>query len=289
MIYIKRKVPIPESIVEGAKKEHESAEEYYSIKRTKFIAFKHKVYQQADVKKALETEFDGKCAYCESKVMTTSAIDKEHFRPKASIIDKERGISIKPGYYWLAADWSNLLLACAHCNRTGTFETNMGEEFVSGKLDRFPLSDEGKRLNKGEDLSEEEKVRLLINPCIDKPETWINYDEMGMIYPSQEIDDHKREMVKTSIETFGLHRSDLVNARKEQLLTIQEVMENLFDNYNDYLNGNQVLESLKRIRRNFDSLKRQKTKDKEYLGIKRRFIKKELEKLKEIIRVLPTD
>jgi uncharacterized protein (TIGR02646 family) len=286
VIHINRNITEPDSIVNDADSEHLEAEAFYKVDREKFKAFNHKVFRQPDVKKALENQFNKKCAYCESKVTPTSNIDKEHFRPKGSIIDKEKSVSIKPGYYWLAAKWDNLLLACANCNRTGTFETIEGISFVSGKLDKFPLSDESKRYAKGGSLEEEEKVRLLINPCVDYPESWIDYDEIGMIYPRKGLSSHEREKVKTSIKTYGLYRNGLTSSRKEHLLVMQDYLQYIYDNYNDFLKGHDKEESLKRIKRGFISLKRIKAKDKEYLGIKRFYLGFELLELKKIISLL---
>ncbi len=53
----------------------------------------------------LEEQFNGKCAYCETKYLASSDTWIEHYRPKSD-------------YYWLAYAWSNLLPACTKCNRS---------------------------------------------------------------------------------------------------------------------------------------------------------------------------
>lgn len=288
MIHVHRNFPAPDSIKNNGQDEHDDAHEYYEKLTGKFVAFKHRVYTKKDVIKALEDQFEGKCAYCESIVDVTSPIDKEHFRPKGSIVDKANNIQIKPGYYWLAADWDNLLLACPNCNRTGTFEDSNAEEFVAGKLDQFPLSDESKRCSYGDNLKEEEKVRLLINPCVDYPEALIAYDKFGMILPDKSVTGHDKLKVETTIKVFGLYRSKLVKERKEELLRIENTLQNLIDNYNDYLSSQEGDKTayLERIERNFAELKRLKGKKRQYLGIKRYFVREKLEQLRDIIAVL---
>src|SRR5688572_3095567 len=65
--------------------------------------------------------FYGKCAYCESKVITTSPDYVEHFRPKKGVNDINNVVITipsganqvpHPGYYWLSYNWENLLPTC---------------------------------------------------------------------------------------------------------------------------------------------------------------------------------
>lgn len=75
----------------------------------------------------------GKCGYCESRILATSGGTIDHFRPKAEIrnaidqgerhssptpIDRKRnfGPIEKPGYWWLAYEWSNWIFSCTSCN-----------------------------------------------------------------------------------------------------------------------------------------------------------------------------
>jgi 5-methylcytosine-specific restriction endonuclease McrA len=62
-----------------------------------------------------EREYDPKCAYCESTVETVAALQVEHYRPKKEVT----GAPGHLGYYWLAYEWTNLLLACPRCNGAG--------------------------------------------------------------------------------------------------------------------------------------------------------------------------
>lgn len=72
---------------------------------------KFDAYKRFDVKQALERIFNEKCAYCETRFGANSDGAVEHYRPKGRFIAENR-----PGYWWLAARWDNLLLSCQHCN-----------------------------------------------------------------------------------------------------------------------------------------------------------------------------
>lgn len=99
-----------------------------------------KTYSDVQVRKSLKQMFKDKCAYCESKITHIYSGDIEHFRPKGGYGDANP--ITKPGYYWLAADWDNLLLACPFCNQTNTHEIQVDgsvAEIVLGKLNQFPL------------------------------------------------------------------------------------------------------------------------------------------------------
>lgn len=66
-----------------------------------------------DLKQYLFELFEGKCAYCEGKVLHTSSGDVEHYRPKKKVTE----CPSHPGYYWLAYEARNLLPCCEKCNR----------------------------------------------------------------------------------------------------------------------------------------------------------------------------
>lgn len=65
-------------------------------------------YNHPEIKKALEKETNGKCAYCESKIKQVAYGDIEHILPKNK--------NARPELY---VEWDNLTLACEQCNRAG--------------------------------------------------------------------------------------------------------------------------------------------------------------------------
>ena len=140
---------------------------------------KFSFYKNDTLVSELQRNFFLKCAYCESSFVHVSPADIEHFRPKSAVkIDektgKEKVLELKPGYYWLAADWDNLLLSCIDCNRRRNQEDIDGDgETATGKATIFPLADEADRVrdhDTWEDMiakvQQEEKSRLLLNPCV---------------------------------------------------------------------------------------------------------------------------
>lgn len=79
--------------------------------------FDGSIYGHEDVKSELIALQKDKCAYCEGKFSAFSYGDTEHYRPKGYSQQKAGGKTIKPGYYWLAYEWTNLHYSCEKCNR----------------------------------------------------------------------------------------------------------------------------------------------------------------------------
>ena len=79
--------------------------------------FSSDVYGHESVKSALKNLQHGKCCFCEAKVSHVSHGDVEHFRPKAGYQIDENAPLVRPGYFWLAYDFSNLFFACQICNQ----------------------------------------------------------------------------------------------------------------------------------------------------------------------------
>ena len=142
------------------------AVDHYNVPASQVESFKFTVYKHATVKTALEQLFHKKCAYCESRYAVVSPPDIEHFRPKSAVV--RNGQLTKPGYYWLAAEWSNLLLSCIDCNRARTHEFEDQDPEVAGKANLFPLEDEN-MWEPREGIEERERP-LLINPCAENPD-----------------------------------------------------------------------------------------------------------------------
>ncbi|MEM7352998.1 MAG: retron system putative HNH endonuclease [Acidobacteriota bacterium] len=194
---------------------------------------KFQVYRRDAVKKALIGLFGGKCAYCEVDHLAATSSDIEHFRPKGSIDPGTGEERISPGYYWLAADWDNLLLACPGCNRSKRqLERNASgaldfADEATGKLDQFPLADEaGRVLDHRRDVGDEEPYRLLLDPCRDRPEEHLRYDQEGNIF-ARRTDAEASQKAETSIEVFALDRWALAKARKQKYLDMVKCWDNI--------------------------------------------------------------
>lgn len=123
----------------------------------------------------IRSQYNGKCAYCETQVVAGAPGDVEHFRPKAycqalSSAKNRDDYGGQPpgrsnvgpaveGYWWLAYNWRNYLLSCNRCNS-------------SWKKNQFPV--QGKRASFGRKLSTEKA--LLINPFVMDPESHFQFD-----------------------------------------------------------------------------------------------------------------
>jgi uncharacterized protein (TIGR02646 family) len=194
-------------------KERQLSISFYEDAANKDAKFPFKAYKREAVGAALEAMFGGKCAYCEGYYDKSEPVDVEHFRPKAGFVNgKELEI---PGYYWLAAEWCNLLPSCIDCNRGRTQKFTRVPAHVSGKANKFPLADESRRARRpGEETHE---LPLLLNPCDEDPERHLLFTDDGHVDPAREKGRRRSRKGQVSIEVFGLDRDALVRARKRVL------------------------------------------------------------------------
>jgi uncharacterized protein (TIGR02646 family) len=239
MRYIDRNIIIqPDSLIRLGETEHLLAHKYYmsadyasQIRKNSFSD--HTAYAQADVRNALNLMFNGNCAYCESKGNHLMTLHIEHFRPKGgikSIPKKEH-----PGYYWLAADWNNLMLSCENCNQRKVYVLANGSGKTLGKGTYFGILDENFRLKYDESCTLEEPYRLLLNPTLDPVEDYIDYEPDGTIKPKQGILGIENQRVITSIEYFALSRIDLQKFRARKYNKVNSAIRNLESRFNDFL------------------------------------------------------
>jgi uncharacterized protein (TIGR02646 family) len=161
------------------------------------FAFDRDVYGHAAVKAALRTAQHDKCGFCESKVSHIASGDVEHFRPKAAVRARSNAPLVKPGYYWLAYEWTNLLFACELCNRRH-------------KASLFPLIDETARARShADDMSLE--APLFIDPTAEDPAAHIGFRQE---YPYA-VNGSVRG--RATISALGLDRAPLVEIRRDRL------------------------------------------------------------------------
>ncbi|WP_255156960.1 hypothetical protein [Ferruginibacter sp. HRS2-29] len=175
---------------------------------------------------------------------------------------------VNPGYYWLANDWDNLLLSCQHCNQNR--QHKLYDETVLknyGKADQFPLSDENMRVHAHtHPLTEEEKHRLLINPCIEDPEKHFKYEKKEGVILSD------TEMGKKSIEVYALKRPLLVQQRKKILILLFSQMSRVLREL-ERLNKENTTGQQQIFDDEFDQLLTFGEKEAPYAGMSRYFIK----------------
>jgi uncharacterized protein (TIGR02646 family) len=190
--------------------ERRKAIAFFRPKKNRELAYdKFVAYKGVDVIRTMERAFHGKCAYCESVYRATQPVDVEHYRPKGAItIDKKLS---KPGYYWLAATWSNLLPSCIDCNRARTQEFENVESHLAGKANMFPVPDETRRARKP-DL-ERREPRLLLHPYFDEPTEHLVFAEKGEVKARRDPHGNVSPMGVVSIDVCGLNRKGLTDER----------------------------------------------------------------------------
>ncbi|MFT3825152.1 MAG: AAA family ATPase [Chitinophagaceae bacterium] len=154
--------------------------------------------------RALREVFNGKCAYCESIIpLEVTKSEYDHFRPKngARGFDKEFSTD---HYWWLTYEWNNLYYCCPNCNQY--------------KSTWFPIEGERSPINMSyKDIISFEKA-LLIDPCIDKPEEHLTFNEQCEV-------DFLSSKGKATIEIIKLNRSELVEARRRSIHELKNEWE----------------------------------------------------------------
>ena len=154
----------------------------------------------------------GKCGFCESPILDTYPGDVEHYRPKSAITalreeadalgQQQEGLAgitgrlTKPvadtGYYWLAYEWTNYLLACSVCNG------------LKGTI--FPVKPDATGPPLKDNFSED---ALLLNPFEKKlPASHLEFKSNGFVQD-------KTLYGRATIETCGLYREQLRSTRKD--------------------------------------------------------------------------
>lgn len=203
------------------------------------LTIKSAIYAAPDVKQALIDMQHGKCCFCESKIAHIAYGDVEHFRPKKGIL--EDGQLKRPGYYWLAYTWENLLFSCEVCNRRE-------------KGNKFPI--DGTRAATPEDDLEQE-YPLFIDPAgPDDPEMLISFTDLGRAIA---VDRNQRG--QTTIQELGLNRDPLQEKRQQRVqvvkaqLTIKRLAA-LLQNTDDLAYAEQELEQCTRDQAEYAALSR---------------------------------
>ena len=155
------------------------------------------LWSDKKVKSFLYNAQNGKCAYCERK-RDQKELSVEHFRPKGKV---KESLEHK-GYWWLAYEWGNLLIACKSCNQN--------------KCSYFPLEDEAKRALKCEDDIGQEKPAL-INPLEEDPEQFVGYEIPKTHNAIMLKAVGKNSRGNTTITRVGLNDKNVMQDRADKL------------------------------------------------------------------------
>lgn len=173
------------------------------------LVFDKDVYGGPSVKQALKDAQHDKCCFCESKISHVAFGDVEHFRPKAACRASPETPERRPGYYWLAYEWSNLYFACEQCNRRH-------------KRNLFPLEDESARVLSHRDAERLTDERpLYLDPGREDPEAMIGF--------RREVAKEKHGSIrgKATIGSLSLNRPSLCDRRSERRNLLLTLLRNV--------------------------------------------------------------
>lgn len=183
----------------------------YDKGNLKVYSYQQKLWGDEAIKKVLKEEVQkNRCCYCEKDI--TDEGELEHWRPREGF-QQARGKSIeKPGYYWLAYEWSNWFYSCTTCNKR--------------KRNLFPLKDESKRCKSHRSkLSCSGESPLLIHPSEENPKDFLEYIGYEIVAKGNDKDRGNAQIDVMELSRKGLfdkrvgHRA--VSKGLEDLLVIQ--------------------------------------------------------------------
>ena len=208
MIQIAKPLKSPRHLATKGIKQTQDDRDSYDLRPDAYISgsekfeFNENIYSSKAVKKALSAAQHQKCCYCECWLNPPHRSRPygtvEHFRPKGYVRQSAATRVERPGYYWLAYDWKNLLLCCAPCNSTkGNF---------------FPLNRSRDRA-RSHNASIESEQPLVINPAEEDPRMHIRF--------SGETPEPKTKKGRITIEILRLRESD--EDRKAKLNVLRAV------------------------------------------------------------------
>lgn len=316
MIFVAREAAPAAAVLEALTKvvrgenrtEVECARKYYAQRPAPTKAYPFVRYKEHAVCTALDLLYHEKCAYCESSYRAVDSRDVEHFRPKGGVAEAPK----HPGYWWLAAEWSNLLPSCPPCNqlrKQTLFTAGVTEEALarartevpvgrSGKANSFPMR-APKRWVSAEGGHLDREDPLLINPSARNPQqhlSWVFDGADGeaiweapwitpLLKPRQhhgQDDDYGR----ASIAVYGLNRQGLVRERKERLQLMQAASRAVVDALIDLRmsNAREQPHRLERLRQRRIDLDAYAAAEKPYASMARAYLVRFAKDVTRIIR-----
>ncbi len=267
-------VPVP-SDLDGPNsrgvKETEKAIEFYGKPVNRGKSFPFEAYGLPTVKSGLDALFHGKCAYCEARYDRTAPVDVEHYRPKGGVLvgDKLR----KPGYYWLAARWDNLLPSCIDCNRARTHEFS-DRKGKAGKANQFPLA--GGAAPKMEPGAEASEKALLLDPTRDPPQDHLEFVANGTVRPRLTAAGGESERGSATIGVCALLRPRLCQARSEAARRVRLQVERVLRQTRYVVQYPADPQFKRDLAQEDDELRRMTNPDQEFAALARQIVATEL-------------
>lgn len=170
----------------------------------KKLEFDREIYGHPTVKGALIRMQRSKCAFCESSFRAVAFGDVEHFRPKGGFRQRRSDALRRPGYYWLAYAWDNLLVSCELCNRRY-------------KRNHFPLEKGSPRVRSPRGSCARERPRL-IDPTREDPNGAVAWHEHRAVALAGDL------RGRVTIRLLGLNRATLRTRRRALLDVVSTVL-----------------------------------------------------------------
>lgn len=235
-------VDVPACLADSAslaEKERRKALRHHTRTPPPKKAYPFSVYREGEVHSALDRLFATKCAYCEFK-RAGAPFDIEHYRPKGEVV--EPCGTRRPGYWWLASTWTNLLPACQDCNRRRYQETEAGP-YLFGKENKFPLRPGTSRaIHPGGEAQEQP---LLLDPSVDDPTEHICFhvgkdkqgQDVSLVSAVVKADGVKDERGQATIDTIGLDRPSLVQQRMTSITHLRLALRSVEKEWERYLSA----------------------------------------------------
>lgn len=181
-------------------------------------------YQSAAA--SLKILFKSKCAYCDHKA---SGFEVDHYRPKKlNEKRKEKYHQNYKGYYWLAYEWSNLLLVCGLCNRKKSDRFPLINDIESNRIYEPLKNENGEILFFIKEYQKKENPALL-NPILDNADEHLFFNQYGKV-KAKTIDNVSSFKGEKSIEHYSLNRHELIKLRGE-VITEEFMHQRIFDYY----------------------------------------------------------
>jgi len=159
------------------------------------------IYGHQRVKRPLVKAQHGKCCFCESKVTHIASGHIEHFRPKGGVRQHPDEPLYRPGYFWLAYEWHNLLFSCELCNSRH-------------KKNLFPLANPSDRARRPTDNLDAEQP-MFIDPSREDPSAHIGFRAE---YPFAINGSTRGEATWRGL---GLDREALAEIRRDHLVMVK--------------------------------------------------------------------
>lgn len=156
------------------------------------------IYNDPTVKRQLELDQHEKCCYCEAYLKHIGYGDVEHYRPKNGFRQGVGANLEKPGYYWLAYDWNNLLFSCKRCN-------------IGHKRSYFPLANhpQSRAYSHRDRIALE--LPLLLHPVQDDPSNHIRFRRAVAVAVRKSL------RGRATIKFCGLNRKKTLERRRTHL------------------------------------------------------------------------